>query len=144
MLIHCLISSLHQMKEAFADLRVRRRVVDLAMGLICGDKPKTITSALEWLGAQNQQWSSVYRLLSEARCLREKLFAPILQGVMQLHPDPSIPIYVGQDDTLIRKSGRKIPGTSIARDPLSPPFHPNLVLGQRFLQTSVNGQSAPG
>jgi hypothetical protein len=144
MLIHALLSILDQMKEAFVDLRVRRRVVDLAMGLICGDKPKTITSALEWLAVQDEQWSPAYRMLSEARCSRDKIFAPILQGVMQLHPDPSIPLFVGQDDTLIRKSGRKIPGTSIARDPLSPPFHPNLVLGQRFLQTSVMVNLRPG
>lgn len=137
MLVDALISILDRIKDAFVDTRVRRRVVDLAMGLICGENPKTLTSALEWLAVENEQWSQAYRVLSEARCLRDKIFAPILQDVMQMHHDTSIPIFVGQDDTLVRKSGRKIPGTSIARDPLSPPFHPNLVLGQRFLQTSI-------
>lgn len=42
-----------------------------------------------------------------------------------------------QDDTLLRKTGRRIPGTAYARDPLSPAFHVNLVLGQRFLQTTL-------
>ena len=46
-------------------------------------------------------------------------------------------VYLGQDDTLLRKASRKIPGTSYARDPLSPPFQVNLVLGQRFVQTSL-------
>ena len=46
-------------------------------------------------------------------------------------------VYFGQDDTLLRKASRKIPGTPYARDPLSPPFQVNLVLGQRFVQTSL-------
>ncbi len=37
----------------------------------------------------------------------------------------------------MRKASRKIPGTTYARDSLSPPFQVNLVLGQRFVQTSL-------
>jgi hypothetical protein len=65
------------------------------------------------------------------------LFAPLLAEAVALTPDPIGPIFAGQDDTLVRKSGKRIPGVAYARDPLSPPFQVNLVLGQRFLQTSV-------
>jgi hypothetical protein len=41
------------------------------------------------------------------------------------------------DDTLCKKTGRHIPGATYARDPLSPPFHVNLVRGLRFVQASV-------
>ena len=41
------------------------------------------------------------------------------------------------DDTRLRKTGRAIPGASYQRDPLSPPFHTNFMLGLRFLQTSL-------
>ncbi|HUV97152.1 MAG TPA: hypothetical protein VMV98_06750 [Acidobacteriaceae bacterium] len=41
------------------------------------------------------------------------------------------------DDTRLRKSGRLISGASYQRDPLSPPFHTNFMLGLRFLQTSL-------
>ena len=41
------------------------------------------------------------------------------------------------DDTLIRKRGRKVYGTSWKRDPLGPPFRTNFVWGQRFLQLSA-------
>ena len=41
------------------------------------------------------------------------------------------------DDTLVRKRGRKVYGTSWKRDPLGPPFHTNFVWGQRFLQLSA-------
>jgi DDE superfamily endonuclease len=41
------------------------------------------------------------------------------------------------DDTLIHKSGKKIPGTSWRRDPLGPSFHTNFIWGQRFIQVSL-------
>lgn len=144
MLLDAFVQILEQIKDAFVDVRVRRRVVKLAIAMMCAEKPKTITSALQWLGLEDQQWSPVYRALSEAKCSREELFTPILRTAIQLQPHASAPIYAAQDDTLIRKTGRKIPGTSIVRDPLSPPFHPNLVLGQRFLQTSIMVNLRPG
>ena len=49
----------------------------------------------------------------------------------------SAPVILAQDDTLLRKSGKRTFGTTFARDPLSPPFHVNLVRGQRFVQTSL-------
>jgi hypothetical protein len=44
---------------------------------------------------------------------------------------------VAVDDTRLRKTGRSIPQASYHRDPLSPPFHTNLMLGLRFLQASL-------
>src|SRR5260370_6786067 len=41
------------------------------------------------------------------------------------------------DDTRLRKTGRSIPQAFYQRDPLSPPFHVNLLLGLRFLQASL-------
>src|SRR5262249_60224374 len=41
------------------------------------------------------------------------------------------------DDSLLRKRGSKIHGVRFQRDPLSPPFHVNLVRGLRVLQTSA-------
>jgi hypothetical protein len=76
-----------------------------------------------------------------------ELFDPALEDAVKLRPEPHTPLFSAQDDSLLRKTGRKIPGTCYARDPLSPPFQTNLVLGQRFLQTSilmrVPGQQTP-
>jgi len=44
---------------------------------------------------------------------------------------------VAVDDTRIRKTGRAIVQVAYHRDPLSPPFHPNLIVGMRFLQASL-------
>jgi hypothetical protein len=41
------------------------------------------------------------------------------------------------DDSLLRKTGKNIPGVHYFRDPLSPPFHVNFVRGQRVLQISA-------
>ena len=41
------------------------------------------------------------------------------------------------DDTKLRKTGRKIPSAFWQRDPLSPPFHVNLLYGLRFLGASL-------
>jgi hypothetical protein len=49
------------------------------------------------------------------------------------------------DDSLLRKTGRKIHGVRWQRDPLSPPFHVNFVQGLRVLQISAalpQGQGA--
>lgn len=48
------------------------------------------------------------------------------------------------DDTLLRKRGRKIHGTSWRRDPLGPPFCSNFIWGQRLLQISAALPEGPG
>ncbi len=59
-----------------------------------------------------------------------------LEGALQMLPQGA-PLVTAIDDTLLPKTGRKIPGVGYGRDPLSPPFHVNLVPGQRFVQLSV-------
>jgi hypothetical protein len=71
------------------------------------------------------------------------LFAPIRYRAVQLSGQVGEPIFSVQDDTLLPKTGRRIPGTTYGRDPLSPPFHVNLILGQRFLQTTLLVPTGP-
>ena len=44
---------------------------------------------------------------------------------------------VAIDDTRLRKTGRRIKQAFYQHDPLSPPFHANLMLGLRYLQASL-------
>jgi hypothetical protein len=46
-------------------------------------------------------------------------------------------VVVHMDDTIIRKTGKKVKGTSWRRDPLGPPFHTNFIWGQRFIKLSL-------
>jgi len=136
-LLDCLRDLLTLAALALADPRPRRKFVQLGLGLLCGQKPKTITSALEWLDQRQQDWSADYRLFSQAHWEIQAAFTPVLTQALSHSSCGTQRVYFGQDDTLLRKASRKIPGTTYARDPLSPPFQVNLVLGQRFVQTSL-------
>lgn len=132
-----LLALLLRMAQAFTDPRPRPKALDLALGWLCGQAPKTLTSALDWLDQRQEDWSATYRLLSQDDWELSAFFAPVLAEAFAQSGEAATPIYAAQDDTLLRKSGRKIPGTAYARDPLSPAFQVNLVWGQRFLQTAL-------
>lgn len=87
-------------------------------------------------GRQFVDWSSSYRLFAKNRVDIGQLFKVCRQGVLQVLPTDSM-IIVHMDDTIIRKVGKKIPGTAWRRDPLGPAFHTNFVWGQRFIQVSM-------
>lgn len=87
-------------------------------------------------GRQFVDWSSAYRLFASNRVDVGELFKVATQGVLEALPDKSM-IIVHMDDTIIRKVGKKIPGTAWRRDPLGPAFHTNFVWGQRFIQVSM-------
>ena len=88
-------------------------------------------------GRQFLDWSADYRLFSRSRWDPHALFDPIFDHLGALLPSPQAPVVAALDDTLCKKTGRHIPGATYARDPLSPPFHLNLVRGLRFVQASV-------
>ena len=60
------------------DPRPRSKFIDLGLGLVSGQNPKTITSALEWLEQLQADWSADYRLFSQAQWDHQHLFAPLL------------------------------------------------------------------
>jgi hypothetical protein len=141
-LFHDLHSLLVASALVIKDPRPRAKLVNLGLGLLCGAKPKTITSALEWLAQTDEDWSADYRLFSQTHWEPQALFLPVLTQALAHPACPGARVYFGQDDTLLRKSSKKTPGVAYARDPLSPPFQVNLVLGQRCVQTSLLLQPA--
>lgn len=117
------------------DVRSRKRFVTIGIGLLGASHPKTITSAINFLDMVFH-WSAFYKLFSRSKWDCEGIFGPIIQEAVSLCPVYD-PIISAIDDTLVRKTGKKIPGTAYARDPISPPFHVNLVIGQRYLETTI-------
>ena len=103
--------------------------------LICFGR-HTITSMISASGGQFRDWTADYRLLSKRRFRAQPVFDVARDTVVAALGD-DVPLVAGMDDTIVRKTGRQIPGVSYRRDPLSPPFQTNLVLGQRFVQISA-------
>ncbi|NMA41036.1 MAG: hypothetical protein GX937_12770 [Lentisphaerae bacterium] len=133
---------------AIKDSRVRARLESLVLGTLCGKNPKTITSILAFdaeCGNRDNSlddWSAFYRFFSQSSWELEEFFSIIFSCAMSFCKEgESIKVLI--DDTLVRKTGKKIPGAAYARDPLSPPFHTNLVWGQRMVCISLLVRASP-
>lgn len=123
-------------RPAFAQERTFERARTMAMSSLVGLGRRTVSGMLCASSQQFSDWSAAYRLFERQRFDTEALFAPVRREVAN-RLNPEEPLVVMMDDTLIRKRGKKIHGTSWRRDPLGPPFCTNFVWGQRFLQMSA-------
>jgi hypothetical protein len=103
----------------------------------------TLTGMITASGHQFMDWSSVYRLFSRHRIDVSGLFDVARKGVLDELIDHEM-IVAHLDDTILKKTGLKIPGTAWRRDPLGPPFQTNFIWGQRFLQISMALPDQPG
>jgi len=119
----------------FSQTRTLRRAVRQALGsLVC--LGRRCLSRIIWThGGQQRSWSSEYFLHSRCAWEPQALFATVLRRARAYCPGPLVGVAV--DDTRLRKTGRAIPQAFYQRDPLSPPFHVNLMRGLRFLQASL-------
>jgi hypothetical protein len=137
MLLKCWLQLLAQWRPLFTQERTFQRALTLAAGLLGALGRRTVTAALSFLGKTQQDWTADYRFFSQAKWDTAPLFDPVLdQAVRQYLPAPW-PVTVGFDDTSLPRTGKKIRTAGWQRDPMSPPFHPNLRWGQRFLQASL-------
>lgn len=123
-------------RQAFKQRRTHERAAHLSLASLLCPGRHTITGLLCAQGAQFQDWSASYRLFERERFDAGGLFAPILQGVVDLMPEGHR-ICVSMDTTLFGKRGKKVYGARYRRDPMGPPFMDNLIWSQRYLQTSV-------
>ena len=122
-------------RDVFPQARTFRRGVRQALGsLVCLGR-RCLTRIIWTNGGQHRSWSAEYFLHSRSPWDAQGLFRPILKRALQHCPQRLVGVAL--DDTRLRKTGRSIPQAFYQRDPLSPPFHVNLVLGLRFLQASL-------
>jgi DDE superfamily endonuclease len=124
-------------RSAFAQQRTWQRAQRLAYGLLICLRTHLTSNAICATGRQFLDWSADYRLFSRSPWDPHALFDPIFDHLADLLPSPHAPVIAALDDTLCKKTGRHIPGATFARDPMSPPFHVNLIRGLRFVQASV-------
>ena len=115
-----------------ASLDAQLRAVRQAVGsLVC--LGRRCLSRIIWTnGGQHRSWSAEYFLHSRCYWEPQALFQAILTRARPLCRGRLVGVAV--DDTRGHKTGRGIPQAAYHRDPLSPPFHVNLIRAIRFLQ----------
>jgi hypothetical protein len=124
-------------RAVFSQPRTFARARRLTFGLITCLRMHRTSTAICASGRQFQDWSADYRVGSRAPWEPSQLFDVVLEHLPQLLPSPEAPVLAALDDTILKKTGRHIPGVNILRDPMSPPFRVNLCYGLRFLQVSA-------
>lgn len=118
-------------RDVFAQERTAVRAVRQALGsLVCLGR-RTVTRILWASGREQHPWQAEYHLFARAKWAPQDLFNPIVQGALPLCRGGLVGVAL--DDTKLHKSGRCILQAFYQRDPMSPPFHANLILGLRFL-----------
>jgi len=135
-LLESFIHLLNIWKTTFCSQRSFHYARALACAVLtCIGHKKTLTNV--WMVFRNpdQKPSSIYKFFSRMKWKIDDLFDPILnQSIPHFDSDY---IIVGVDDSIFKKTGKKIPKTAYHRDPMSLPFWVNLIRGLRFLQFSL-------
>ncbi len=135
MLLQSFLEIITDWRACFPQQRSYRRAVRQALGsLLCLGR-RTLSRIIWTNGGQHRSWGAEYFLHSRCRWEPQRLFEPILQRGLRYCSGRLVAVAV--DETRLRKTGRCIAQAFYQRDPLSPPFHCNLMLGLRFLQASL-------
>lgn len=125
----------NQWYSVLPQTRTLNRALFLSISLICALGRKTITRAISAGGKDQMDWTMFYRFFSRSPWDHRDLFNPILKEALPLIDDNIIAI--GFDDTVIKKTGKKIPGMSWQRDPSGPKFLTQFAWGARYIQGSL-------
>ena len=134
-LLEVFLEIISEWKTVFPQARTTRRAIRQALvSLICLGR-RTMTRIIWASGNEGRSWSGEYFLHSRSGWCVDDLFAPIANRAVQFCRGRLLGVVV--DDTSIKKTGKRIRQAFLSRDPMSPPFHPNLRLGIRFLQMAI-------
>lgn len=135
MLLQTLLSVLAGWQPAFGQKRSQWRATAQVVGSLVSFGRRTLSRALWAQGRQQQDWSADYKLHARAEWRVADLFQPILERALPWCGGRYL--NVALDDTRLHKTGRHIQTAFYQRDPLSPKFRFNLMLGLRFLHLAL-------
>lgn len=130
-------------RPAFRQRRCWENAGALLSGILLNMGRHTISRSIASAGAAGRDWSAVYRLFERGRVDTGELFRIVREEALRALP-AGAPAVAFIDDTLFKKSGPQVFGTSWKRDPLGPKFTTNLVWAQRFMQISIAYPEAEG
>ena len=137
MLLERVVMEAGRWQGAFARREAHERAVEHLLASACTMGRRTVSRSIIALGRDDQDWSADYKLYSRSPWDENDLFEPVVHHYVRLFERPGDPIGVALDDTKLSKTGRHVPHASWHRDPMSPPFHTNLLFGLRYLQASL-------
>ena len=100
-----------QTRGAFAQQRTADRARTLALSALTCLGRRTLSGLLCTAGQQFRDWSAAYRLFECERLDSQALWRVPLHNVLHTLP-PDSPVVALLDDTLLRKRGHHIAGTS--------------------------------
>lgn len=129
------LSITRQWNGVFRQRRTLLRAQRQALGALLCLGRSTLSRIIWTTGREQKSWSGEYFLHSRAPWDPHALFEPMVREALQYCPGRLVAVAV--DDTRLKKTGRSIAQARYHRDPLSPPFHVNLIWALRFLQASV-------
>ena len=123
--------------DVFPQTRTFDRARRLVFGMLVSVRMHLTSHAICATGRQFVDWTADYRVCSRSQWDPHRLFDPIFDHLPELLASAESPVLMALDDTLCKKSSPRIPGVSMGRDPMSPPFRVNLCYGLRFVQASI-------
>lgn len=134
-LLDALNAIMDEWRPAFGQERVYRHGRELAMGFVLNCGRNTVTGSIVATGREHKDWSAAYQMFADARVDPAGLFRPLRRRCVERSPTGYFMVAV--DDSQLKKTGKRMPGVRLLRDPLSEPYHANLRWAQRFVQVSA-------
>jgi len=135
-LLDSLLDLLEGWRTVFPQKRTFARAVRLALAQVLAPGSRTISRIIAACGLDQQDWSADYRVFSRSPWQQQRLFEVPVAASLEYFTGRDY-ISVAGDFTHLTKTGKKIPGVHCMRDPMSPPFHVNLIYGLRFIQYTL-------
>ena len=127
----------HTFKPHFKRVESFERARTLAFASVVTYGRHTISRLISSKNEQQRDWSADYKFFSLREWDTQALFFEIFKACEPYHEWPDDAVLTTLDASVRKKTGKKIPGVRTLRDPMSLPYHSNLMKGLRYLQGSV-------
>jgi hypothetical protein len=135
-LLEALLGLLTQWQGVFRQQRSCQRAIRLALAHILTPGQRLLSRLIATSDRQDQDWTADYKLFNRSPWQADTLFAPVIERCLRHCKEQSYLVLAG-DFTHLAQSGKHIAHVSCIRDPMSPPYHVNLIQGLRFFQLAA-------
>jgi DDE superfamily endonuclease len=126
-----------QMQPTFAQARSFRQFGYMIFAILCTAGRHTITSFIFFGNKDRDDWTKFYRFFSKKKWKPNSCFDKITEIAIKEAFEENDDFIIALDDFRVRKTGKTIPHARYQLDPKSPPFHPNLMWGHRYLHATL-------